>query len=151
MERIEIQKLIGQCIVFFEEKCYSKNRIGIYKSLWKNGIVKFMQAKGLSFYSPPIGAEFVQTCHYHGTVRHQERELIRSVQVLDDMLNLGKIRKRCIEPKHFPLEGEIGKEMKKVVAHLINLRRSTITVNDYRRTMSEFLNYLNQANIRTVD
>lgn len=31
-----------QCIAFFQEKNYTKNRIGVYKTLWKSGIVPFM-------------------------------------------------------------------------------------------------------------
>ena len=50
-----------QCIAFFQEKNYTKNRIGVYKTLWKSGIVPFMEAQGLKVYNPSIGAMFIDT------------------------------------------------------------------------------------------
>ena len=83
MKEKDIRQLMEQCIAFFQEKNYTKNRIGVYKTLWKSGIVPFMEAQGLKVYNPSIGAMFIDTCHYNGTVRPQEREKIRSIQVLD--------------------------------------------------------------------
>lgn len=96
MEEKDIQQLIRQCIAFFQENNYTRNRISVYKTLWKRGIVSFMEARGLTMYNSSIGAMFIETCHHNETIRHQEREKIRSIQVLDDMLLSGFIRKRCI-------------------------------------------------------
>jgi site-specific recombinase XerD len=150
MKEVEIQNLIRQCVAFFEENNYTRKRIEKYKSLWKNGIVKFMKANSFVLYNPPIGEEFTQTCHYKGTVRPQEREFIRSVQVLNDMITLGHIRKRCVTPKFHRLDGDIGKEMEKLIFHLSNLRRSPVTIGDYRLYLSEFLHYLNNVNVRSI-
>lgn len=151
MKEVEIQNLIGQCITFFEDHNYTKNRISKYKSLWKNGIVKFMKAKGLILYNSTIGKEFTQTCHFNGTVRPQERESIRSIQVLDDMISLGYIRKRCFTPKFHRLDGNIGQEMEKLIVHLTNLRRSSVTIGDYRLYLSEFLHHLDNANVQHLE
>ena len=109
MKEQEIQTLIGQCIAFFQENNYSRNRIGVYKTLWRHGIVPFMEARGLRKYQTSVGAMFVETCHRNGTVRQQVREKIRSIQVLDDMLLTGHIRKRCLTPVYHRLDGELGK------------------------------------------
>lgn len=77
MKEQEIQTLIGQCIAFFQENNYSRNRIGVYKTLWRHGIVPFMEARGLRKYQTSVGAMFIETCHRNGTVRQQEREKIR--------------------------------------------------------------------------
>ena len=45
MKRMEIQKLTKCCINYFAGACYSTNRIDKYKSLWRNGIVKYMLQK----------------------------------------------------------------------------------------------------------
>ena len=140
-----------QCIAFFQEKNYTKNRIGVYKNLWKSGIVPFMEAQGLKVYNPSIGAMFIDTCHYNGTVRPQEREKIRSIQVLDDMLLTGFIRKRCFTPVFHRLDGEIGQEMEKLIQHLTNLRRSSVTISDYRLYLSEFLHHLGTEGVRHKD
>jgi site-specific recombinase XerD len=122
----------------------------VYKSLWRNGIISYMSQKGIESYSPSVGAEFVSTCHFHGTIRPQEREKIRSIQVLDDMLKLGYIRKRCFTPVFHALDGEVGAEMEKLTTHLTNLRRSMVTIKDYRLYLSEFLMHLNERNVKHV-
>ena len=77
MKEQEIKTLMERCLVFFEQNCYSQHRINVYKRLWRNGIIRFMEANGLTKYKQSVGAMFVETCHYNGTVRPQEREKIR--------------------------------------------------------------------------
>jgi len=147
MKENEIQNLIEQCITFFQENNYTKNRICVYQTLWKRGIVMFMEAKGLKMYNQSIGAMFIENCHFNGKIRHQEREKIRSIQVLDDMLMTGSIRKRCFTPVFHRLDGELGHDMEKLVQHLANLRRSSVTINDYRLYLSEFLFHLEREGV----
>ena len=150
MEEVKILELTERCIKYFQRQCYTRNRITVYKSLWRNGIISYMSQKGIESYSPSVGAEFVSTCHFHGTIRPQEREKIRSIQVLDDMLKLGYIRKRCFTPVFHALDGEVGAEMEKLITHLKNLRRSMVTIKDYRLYLSEFLMHLNERNVKHV-
>lgn len=150
MEEVNILELTERCIKYFQRQCYTRNRITVYKSLWRNGIIRYMSQKGIESYSPSVGAEFVSTCHFHGTIRPQEREKIRSIQVLDDMLKLGYIRKRCFTPVFHALDGEVGAEMEKLITHLTNLRRSMVTIKDYRLYLSEFLMHLNERNVKHV-
>ena len=150
MEEVKILELTERCIKYFQRQCYTRNRITVYKSLWRNGIIRYMSQKGIESYSPSVGAEFVSTCHFHGTIRPQEREKIRSIQVLDDMLKLGYIRKRCFTPVFHALDGEVGAEMEKLITHLTNLRRSTVIIKDYRLYLSEFLMHLNERNVKHV-
>lgn len=150
MEEVNILELTERCIKYFQRQCYTRNRITVYKSLRRNGIIRYMSQKGIESYSPSVGAEFVSTCHFHGTIRPQEREKIRSIQVLDDMLKLGYIRKRCFTPVFHALDGEVGAEMEKLITHLTNLRRSMVTIKDYRLYLSEFLMHLNERNVKHV-
>ena len=150
MEEVKILELTERCIKYFQKQCYTRNRITVYKSLWRNGIISYMSQKGIESYSPSVGAEFVSTCHFHGTIRPQEREKIRSIQVLDDMLKLGYIRKRCFTPVFHALDGEVGAEMEKLITHLTNLRRNMVTIKDYRLYLSEFLMHLNERNVKHV-
>ncbi|MGL4520691.1 MAG: hypothetical protein ACRCUJ_13745 [Phocaeicola sp.] len=64
--------------------------------------------------------------HYNDDLRPQEREKIRSIQVLNDMLSLGRIRKCCFTPVYHALNSMIGHEMEKLIIHLINLCRSQV-------------------------
>lgn len=150
MEEVIILELTERCIKYFQKHCYTENRISKYRSLWRNGIIRYMSQKGIESYSPSVGADFVSTCHFHGTIRPQEREKIRSIQVLDDMLKLGYIRKRCITPVFHALNGEIGAEMEKLISHLKDLRRSMVTIKDYRLYLSEFLMHLDKRNVKHV-
>ena len=150
MEEVKILELTERCIKYFQKQCYTRNRITVYKSLWRNGIIRYMSQKGIESYSPSVGAEFVSTSHFHGTIRPQEREKIRSIQVLDDMLKLGYIRKRCFTPVFHALDGEVGAEMEKLITYLTNLRRSMVTIKDYRLYLSEFLMHLNERNVKHV-
>lgn len=150
MEEVKILELTERCIKYFQKQCYTRNRITVYKSLWRIGIIRYMSQKGIVSYSPSVGAEFVSTCHFHGTIRPQEREKIRSIQVLDDMLKLGYIRKRCFTPVFHALDGEVGAEMEKLITHLTNLRRSMVTIKDYRLYLSEFLMHLDERNVKHV-
>lgn len=147
MKEIEIQNLIGQCIAFFQENNYTQRRICVYKGLWRHGIVPFMEAEGLKMYNQGIGAMFIETCHHNGKIRPQEREKIRSILVLDDMLTTGSIRKRCYTPVFHRLDGELGRDIEKLIRHLQNHRRSAITVNNYRLYLSEFLYYLEMEGV----
>ncbi len=149
MKKLKIKTLMERCLSYFREQCYTENRISVYKGLGVQASFATWK-QGTEVYTSDIGAEFITTCHYNGVVRPQEREKIRSIQVLDDMLELGLIRKRCFVPIHHALDGEIGLEMEKLVTYITNLRRSQITIKNYCLYLSEFLAYLNIGGVQHV-
>ena len=151
MEEVKIQELIDRCVNYFREHCYTESRISRYKGLWRTGIIRFMSEKGIESYSPVIGAEFKGTCHVNGTVRPQERDRIRSIVVLDDILTLGRVRKRTFTPVVHSLPGKIGAAMERFTVHLSNLRRSKRTIEIYRLHLCNFLEFLNQRGIHDIN
>ena len=146
----EINQLIQDCLHFFSSNCYTQNRIDKYRSLWKYGILRYMKGKNLSLYTPFLGQQFITDCIPSENVRHDDREKIRSIQVLDDWLNLGYIRKRSVTPVNHPLYGEIGLQMQKLINHLQSLRRSSVTIKDYQLYLKSFLVYLNRFGAYTL-
>jgi site-specific recombinase XerD len=146
----EISKLIDDCLLFFSGNCYSQNRIDKYRSLWKYGILRYMKGKDLSLYSSSLGQEYITECIPCDNLRQDDREKIRSIQVLDDFLNLGHIRKRSVSPVKHPLDGEIGLQMQKLIDNLQSLRRSSVTIKDYELYLNRFLCYLNQSEVYTI-
>jgi len=146
----EITRLIQDCLLFFSSNCYTQNRIDKYRSLWKYGILRYMEGKNLSLYTPSLGQEYVTTCIPRDNLRHDDREKIRSIQVLNDYLNLGYIRKRTTVPVRHTLEGEIGLQMQKLIAYLQSLRRSTVTIKDYELYLNRFLVFLNHSGVYSV-
>ncbi len=45
----EINQLIQDCILFFSNNCYTQNRIDKYRSLWRNGILRYMNINSIIF------------------------------------------------------------------------------------------------------
>lgn len=146
----EITKLIYDCLLFFNSNCYTQNRIDKYRSLWKYGILTYMKGKSLSLYTQSLGQEYIIDCIPCENLRHDDREKIRSIQVLDDYLNLGYIRKRTIVLVKHTLEGEIGLQMQKLITHLQSLRRSSVTIKDYELYLNRFLVFLNQSGVYSM-
>jgi len=109
-----------------------------------------MKEKELSCFSSSVGQQYITDSIDGNNLQHNEREKIRSIQVLDDCLNLGYIRKRSVKPVNHPLYGEIGLQMKKLVNHLQSLRRSSVTIKDYMRCLNSFLCYLNRSGVYSV-
>ena len=146
----EIHQLIQDCLQFFSNNCYTQHRIDRYRSLWKYGILLYMQEENLCTYTPSLGQKYIEECVPCENVKPLDREKIRSIQVLDDWLNLGYIRKRRVTPVNHPLFGEIGVQMQKLIGHLQSLRRSSVTIKDYQLYLNSFLVYLNRSGIYTL-
>ncbi len=151
MEDTKIKILIEQCVSYFHEHHYTNGVITRYVSLWCNGIVPFMDKKGVDIYTPDIGAEFLSTFHHEGKVGRYAKNRIRSIHMLDDLLTFGYVRKRSVSLVYHVLEGEIGIEMNKLIAHLTNLRRSKSTLYQYRLHLSDFINYLTLSGAKIVN
>ena len=151
MKEVEINELIDCCVNYFENACYTRRRIYNYKMLWKKGILCFMAEKTVMMYSPDVGKSFIDECVSKAKLDHEDREKIRSIQVLDDYLDLGYIRKNVFTPVKHALDGRIGEEMQKLINHLRNLRRSEVTIKDYELYLSNFLKYLNRVNVTSVE
>lgn len=149
MEHEEINELIESCINYFNNACYTTKRIDKYRSLWRNGILKFMKEKSMSIYTPTVGSQYISEWVSKEDLGHEEREKIRSIQVLDDYLKLGYIRKNTTKHAEHTLTGPLGGETQLLIQHLRSLRRSEITINDYTLYLSKFLNYLYSQGVDT--
>lgn len=147
MDQVKILDLIDKCVNEFLEKGYSGHTISCYKYSW-NRIVQFMSGKGIEFYSPPIGDEFL-TAYMKNPDSHYKME--PSVRALNDKLLYGKIRYSCRIPvAKNTLSGPVGKYMEECIVHLSNLRRSEVTLNNYRLYLGRFLSYLVNEGVTSV-
>lgn len=109
----------------FYESGYAKGTIDYYKCLWTKGILQYMSDKGIDMYTPDVGAKFIESTQHQDMSNH-ECERIRSIHALNDIMTVGYIRKQCVRAAFYPLDGAIGKQMEKLVLHLISLRRGKI-------------------------
>ena len=84
-DKILINDIVSQCLKYFEDNCYTKCRIARYKEYWRKGIIPFLQEQGSEFLTDQLAEAYLETCTHDGSVRHQEREMMRSVQVLVEL------------------------------------------------------------------
>jgi site-specific recombinase XerD len=102
-------------------------------------------------FTSEIGQDFIRDCFPENDLSNKAREMIRSIRVLDDYLNLGYIRQRAIVRVKHPLFGEIGAQMQKFINHLCSIRRSEGTITNYELYLNRFLVYLNNENVTSVN
>lgn len=150
MEEITINQLIIRCATFFQSQGYSEETIKAYQRSWKFGIIPFMENQEEIVYDINVGKKYLSTCQ--GSIFGDDwRRKVLSIKVLNDMLTLGYIRKRRFSRVQHPLYGVIGHEMKRYLIHLANLRRSKHTLILYRRYLSEFLIYLSDQGVTSLE
>jgi len=149
--RQEIIKLTNDCLDYFNRNGFTQDRIDDYKSLWKKGILAWMQEKHMTEYTAEAGEEFIDSFIREGFVTTGKRDYIRSVEALTGFMNFGYVRNlRTHLPVEYPLDGEIGRQMRKLISHLKTLRRSRTTVHDYELYLHRFLTFLKHERVYTV-
>ena len=140
---MEIQKLIERANQLLKETRYSSSRIDTYNWLWKKGILAYMFSRGLVEYDENVGNEFAMTCHDGYNVTFHHRDLIKSIDVLTNVLlnnNLGGRMHRAVQ---YPLRGEIGDAANQYLDFLKSRRiDEQKTLQRYKKTMSNFIEYL---------
>ena len=149
-ENQKIEDLIQECITYFECNCYTKHRIERYNSMWKNGISRYMKDKCLIYYNRAVGEAFIQG-HVSAIVTPGERDFIRSINVLNELQETGKMSKRTVHPRSRKLDGEIGKAIERMLSHLKELRRSEITLNNHFSYLYRFNKYLEFNGIELLE
>jgi len=147
-----ISTLIEDCIGYFEQNCYTRHRIERYKSMWKNGICRYMSDRGIKNYDYSVGQEFIRD-NISTIVTPGERDLIRSISVLDDMLTTGKISKKTVHrvTKTPELTGPIGEAITSLLARLKELRRSRTTIHGHLLYLHRFYQYLENNRITLLE
>ena len=137
-------------ITYFEHNCYTMHRIKRYNSMWKNGISRYMKDKCLIYYNRKVGEAFIEG-HISAIVTPSERDFIRSINVLNEMQETGKVSKRTVHPRTRKLDGEIGKAIERMLSHLKELRRSEITFNNHFSNPYQFYMYLDFNDIGLLE
>ena len=146
-----VQELMAGCVQFFEQQSYSPHRIERYKVLWKSKLLPFMVQKSFLYYDPSIGEEYIRSSIAGSIVTPNERDIIRSINVLSEFQENGTISKTCRKPITRELSGEMGGLMNRFLLHLESLRRSKITISHHRLYLSRFLFYLNTKQISAIE
>jgi integrase len=146
-----VQELMDGCVHFFEQQSYSPKRIEHYRFLWKNKLIPFMFQKSFLYYDPSVGDEYIRSNIAGSIVTPNERDIIRSIKVLNEFQEKGTIRKAYRKPITRELSGEIGCLMNRYLLHLECLRRSKITIAAHRLFLSRFLFNLKNKQISNIE
>jgi len=142
-----ISTLIEGCISYFEQNCYTRHRTERYKSMWRNGLCRYMSDRGITSYDCSVGEKFIQN-NISSEVTPAERDIIRSVNVLNDMLTTGMVLKRTVYPVTRELAGPIGEAITSFLARLKELRRSQSTIHGHLLYLHRFYQRLENNCIR---
>jgi len=100
-----------------------------------------MKTAGITKYNRSIGEAFIQT-RISASVTPAERDLIRSVNVLTEMQETGKVSKKTVHPIIRELNGPVGAAIKSLLLRLKELRRNPVTINDHLLYLHRFMQYL---------
>ncbi len=149
--KILIKDIVTQCLTYLEDNCYTRSRINHYKWYWNNGILPFLEERKAEHLTDALAAEYLESCVKDGIVRYQEREMMRSVKMLVELWHEGKISRRYCATVNHELTGPIGKAMEDFITHMRDLRRSESTLNNYRRSLHDFLFYLEDNKVKELD
>jgi integrase len=146
-----VEELMDSCVQYFEQQSYSPLRIDRYKFLWKNKLIPFMVQKSFLNYDPSVGEEYVRSKIAGSIVTPYERDMIRSLHVLNEFQEKGTISKTNRKHIKRELSGPIGRLMDKFLLHLESLRRTSITISDHRLYLSRFLFFLESKLVSDIE
>lgn len=139
---MEIKKLIKRANQLLTEARYSNSRIYTYNWLWKKGILAYMLSKSLVDYDENVGNEYMLTCHDNFNVTFHHRDLIKSIDVLTNVLKNNTIGGRLHCKVQYPLKGEVGVAANQYFDTLKDRRLNNKTLQDYKKRISNFIEYL---------
>ncbi len=148
--KILINDIVTRCLRYLEDNCYTRSRIDRYKWYWHHGILPFLKNHKEEHLTDALAAEYLESCVKDGTVRHQDREMMRSVKILVELWHTGKISRLYYKAVNLELTGPIGKAMENFIAHMCDLRRSESTISSYRRNLHDFLRYLEDNGVNEL-
>jgi hypothetical protein len=146
-----VEELMDSCVQYFEQQSYSALRIDRYKFLWKSKLIPFMFQKSFLYYDPSVGEEYICSNLAGSIVTPYERDIIRSINVLNEFQEKGTISKRHCMPITRELSGQIGLLMDKFLLYLESLRRKRITISAHRLNLSRFLFYLDSKQVYAIE
>ena len=101
MEEKNINRLLKLCDEYFLQNRHCKNYIQHCKNTWYKGILSFMNELGVEDYSPDIGQKYLQSASGALLVEKYPRVIRRGIHMLDDLFNIGRIRRRCYTKQTF--------------------------------------------------
>lgn len=108
-----------------------------------------MKERSIAEFSIQVGEDFMNSPLPFNSPTYR-RAFRRSVAVLSDFLLHGHVRRRIVNRVNYELSGEIGSTAESFIASQAELRRSILTLNEHRRVLSYFVQYLSLKSIQAT-
>lgn len=145
---MEIKKLVKRTNQLLTEARYSNGRIYTYNWLWKKGLLTYMLSNDLVDYDENVGKKYMLTCHDDFNVTFHHRDLIKSVDLLTNVLLNDNIGGRMHCKVQYPLRGEVGDAANQYFDSLKSRRiNEKKTLQRYKKKISNFIEYLFEIGI----
>lgn len=114
-----------------------------------------MDLYGYKEYSSEIGTEFLNDRHGKGKYNElsdREKEIVRHITVLTDMLELGFVRKRVLDNKIITFSGKAGEAFVLFINEQSTFKRSS-SIQRYKERLYNLYEYLRneQRTIYDID
>lgn len=139
---MDIQQLIEKAVQLLQAARYTSSRIYTYRWLWSKGIIPYMKARGLSDYDEDIGKSFMLTCHDGSYQSFHHRDLVKSADILTNVLLHDSIGGRISHKTPYSLEGETGRFVERFLSSLEKQRLNVKTIRAYHKRLSNFVEHL---------
>lgn len=140
---MEIKIIIKRANQLLIEARYTSTRIYTYNWLWKKGILSYLKSRDLIDFNEEIGTRCLLTFHEGGTVTFHHRDLIKSIDVLINVLLNDNLGKRMYRTVQYPFQGEIGTKANDYFESLkIRGVSEKKTIRNYKKILSNFIEYL---------
>lgn len=144
---MEIKELIKRTNQLLTEARYSNGRVYTYNWLWKKGLLAYMLSNDLVDFDENVGREYMLTCHDDFNITFHHRDLIKSVDLLTNVLLNDNIGGRMHCKVQYPLRGEVGDAAIRYFDSLKALRLNNKTLQSYKKRISNFIEYLFEIGI----
>ena len=146
----DIRQLVAETVLFLQDQKYSSACIETHRRRWRDGIIPYMDSRGITQYSSVIGEEYLSLAT-RDVAPSTKRARLRSIHMLTEYLETGGIRRRIVHLVEHPLPGEIGQIAQEYLQGMQAARKNELTVLNHRRMLSYFISGLSIKGIYRVD
>ena len=145
------EELVRQCIQHFERQRFSVARIGMYKFLWLNKLMPYMQKEAIPRYDATVGEKFLRTIVTGDIISRYQDDTIRSINFLNEFQKTGTIKRHHFKPLERKFTGQIGLAMENYLLHLASLRRSKKTISEHRLPLYRLFLFLQSQQTTSLE
>ena len=122
---------------------YKDACIGRYNHTWDH-LAEYMKANGYELYSREVGDAFLSAWHNgkaYKQLTHRQKERVRHIDVLNDMTEIGEVRRSHVMPKEIIYPGILGEPFTLFIKEQSRLKASS-SLQRYKERIYNLYAYL---------